>query len=146
MGWVWEGKSVKRCPWQSKRADFEEAARLARPAGSANRIAATVSAEAHAKKAADLSVGGFGAGDEARTRYLHLGKVALYQMSYARGTLVMLADVSRFVKYKNPLILKMSFVNSNCKQAWSLSLYESLRNLLKNFCCLFGAGIVKYLC
>ena len=36
----------------------------------------------------------FGAGDEARTRYLDLGKVALYQMSYARkrrrccGTLV----------------------------------------------------------
>ena len=28
----------------------------------------------------------FGAGDEARTRYLHLGKVALYQMSYARMT------------------------------------------------------------
>ena len=27
-----------------------------------------------------------GAGNEARTRYLHLGKVALYQMSYARGT------------------------------------------------------------
>ena len=24
----------------------------------------------------------FGAGDEARTRYLHLAKVALYQMSY----------------------------------------------------------------
>ena len=27
---------------------------------------------------------GFGAGDEARTRYLHLGKVALYRMSYTR--------------------------------------------------------------
>ena len=27
-----------------------------------------------------------GAGDEARTRYLHLGKVALYRMSYTRGT------------------------------------------------------------
>ena len=27
-----------------------------------------------------------GAGDGARTRYLHLGKVALYQMSYARTT------------------------------------------------------------
>ena len=27
-----------------------------------------------------------GAGNEARTRYLHLGKVALYQMSYARET------------------------------------------------------------
>ncbi len=26
----------------------------------------------------------YGAGDEARTRYLHLGKVALYQMSYTR--------------------------------------------------------------
>ena len=26
----------------------------------------------------------FGASDEARTRYLHLGKVALYQMSYGR--------------------------------------------------------------
>ena len=28
-----------------------------------------------------------GAGDGARTRYLHLGKVALYQMSYARTTI-----------------------------------------------------------
>ena len=27
---------------------------------------------------------GYGADDEARTRYLHLGKVALYQMSYVR--------------------------------------------------------------
>ena len=27
----------------------------------------------------------YGASDEARTRYLHLGKVALYQMSYTRG-------------------------------------------------------------
>ena len=26
-----------------------------------------------------------GASDEARTRYLHLGKVALYQMSYTRS-------------------------------------------------------------
>ena len=31
---------------------------------------------------ADLPAIIFGAGDEARTRYLHLGKVALYQMSY----------------------------------------------------------------
>ena len=28
---------------------------------------------------------GSGADDEARTRYLHLGKVALYQMSYIRN-------------------------------------------------------------
>ncbi len=33
----------------------------------------------------------FGAGDEARTRYLDLGKVALYQMSYARGTELIIA-------------------------------------------------------
>ena len=31
-----------------------------------------------------LAMSPIGAGDEARTRYLHLGKVALYQMSYAR--------------------------------------------------------------
>ena len=30
-----------------------------------------------------------GAGDGARTRYLHLGKVALYQMSYARRTVLL---------------------------------------------------------
>ena len=35
-----------------------------------------------------------GAGDEARTRYLHLGKVALYRMSYPRGTGV-LYQISR---------------------------------------------------
>ena len=34
--------------------------------------------------AGDLKING--ADDEARTRYLHLGKVALYQMSYIRGT------------------------------------------------------------
>ena len=37
-------------------------------------------------KSFDLIV--YGAGDEARTRYLHLGKVALYRMSYARMKLV----------------------------------------------------------
>ena len=54
----------------------------------------TVSAEEHAKKSPPKWVVIYGAGDEARTRYLDLGKVALYQMSYARkrrrccGTLV----------------------------------------------------------
>ena len=46
----------------------------------------------------DVVVLFFGAGDEARTRYLHLGKVALYQMSYARGTLTIIADSFAFVK------------------------------------------------
>ena len=36
----------------------------------------------------------YGAGDEARTRYLHLGKVALYRMSYTRGTRGIIAQTS----------------------------------------------------
>ena len=38
----------------------------------------------HIEKDASLRLFRFGADDEARTRYLHLGKVALYQMSYVR--------------------------------------------------------------
>ena len=41
-------------------------------------------------KKKDTRLGAFflyGAADEARTRYLHLGKVALYQMSYSRISL-----------------------------------------------------------
>ena len=41
----------------------------------------------HEKKAADSLDCLHGADDEARTRYLHLGKVALYQMSYIRISL-----------------------------------------------------------
>ncbi len=37
----------------------------------------------------------FGAGDEARTRYLHLGKVALYRMSYTRGTKMIITDFKK---------------------------------------------------
>ena len=35
----------------------------------------------------------FGADDEARTRYLHLGKVALYQMSYIRKPILQKAII-----------------------------------------------------
>ena len=38
----------------------------------------------HKKEAAIRRLLFYGAGDEARTRYLHLGKVALYRMSYTR--------------------------------------------------------------
>ena len=38
----------------------------------------------HIRKGAKCTFPIFGAADEARTRYLHLGKVALYQMSYIR--------------------------------------------------------------
>ena len=51
-----------------------------------------------------------GAGDEARTRYLHLGKVALYQMSYGRisivahrafpATSIIIPQLSPLVNYK----------------------------------------------
>ncbi len=36
------------------------------------------------KKPLPTGRGFYGAGNETRTRYLHLGKVALYRMSYAR--------------------------------------------------------------
>ena len=36
-----------------------------------------------------------GAGDEARTRYLHLGKVALYQMSYGRILYILYEEHTR---------------------------------------------------
>ena len=44
----------------------------------------------------------FGAGDEARTRYLHLGKVALYQMSY--GRMVESLVLSRSLRATNAII------------------------------------------
>ena len=37
------------------------------------------------KKRRRFRICAYGAGDEARTRYLHLGKVALYRMSYTRN-------------------------------------------------------------
>ena len=44
----------------------------------------------------------FGADDEARTRYLHLGKVALYQMSYIRKCSIIIANPQEFVKVFSP--------------------------------------------
>ena len=43
----------------------------------------------------------FGASDEARTRYLHLGKVALYQMSYTRNNSDYYSRESKNVKHKS---------------------------------------------
>ena len=48
----------------------------------------------------------FGASDEARTRYLHLGKVALYQMSYTRNSRVY---NSRFSPHCQHLFLFLLF-------------------------------------
>ena len=52
-----------------------------------------------------------GAGDEARTRYLHLGKVALYRMSYTRGTNGIIADFLRMSIpfFKIPLWIFLCF-------------------------------------
>ena len=67
-----------------------------------------------------------GAGNEARTRYLHLGKVALYQMSYARGTRCILTDESHLVK-RFPQFSLFSFSpvsaapSSRASSGWSAS-------------------------
>ena len=52
-----------------------------------------------------------GAGDEARTRYLHLGKVALYQMSYARKRKI---DYTRESRICQPL--RSTFFNFFSKE------------------------------
>ena len=49
-----------------------------------------------------------GAGDEARTRYLHLGKVALYQMSYARNG-ASGRDRTGDTRIFNPLLYQLSY-------------------------------------
>ena len=49
------------------------------------KVSAASSAKEEKKKSYPKRIGlEDGASDEARTRYLHLGKVALYQMSYTR--------------------------------------------------------------
>ena len=51
------------------------------------------------KKQASYDACFFGAGNETRTRYLHLGKVALYRMSYARTRNILYVTTQiRFVK------------------------------------------------
>ena len=58
------------------------------------------------KKPIALAIGFLcGAGNEARTRYLHLGKVALYRMSYARVSKMYFTTNCPFVKHKYNFIL-----------------------------------------
>ena len=78
-------KAPKRRLRRMKRGGFEEVSRLPHRASGRQPADTTASAAEHAKKTPPgWVVFLFGAGDEARTRYLDLGKVALYQMSYAR--------------------------------------------------------------
>ena len=51
----------------------------------------------------------FGAGDEARTRYLHLGKVALYRMSYARIYGAPGRSRTNDTRIFNPLLYQLSY-------------------------------------
>ena len=51
----------------------------------------------------------FGAGDEARTRYLHLGKVALYRMSYARKFGASGRNRTNDTRIFNPLLYQLSY-------------------------------------
>ena len=50
-----------------------------------------------------------GAGDEARTRYLHLGKVALYQMSYARAFGASGRSRTSDTRIFSPLLYQLSY-------------------------------------
>ena len=65
----------------------------------------------------------YGAGDEARTRYLHLGKVALYRMSYTRiscGTWLIIAS---FQKMSSPFskIFEIYFYSASAASPCQIS-------------------------
>ena len=72
----------------------------------------------------------FGAGDEARTRYLHLGKVALYQMSYAR------------MSAKNIITTSSQNVNTCCS-IWTPPVWTEPATLRK---ALFKPAVGVFLC
>ena len=55
-----------------------------------------------------------GAGDEARTRYLHLGKVALYRMSYARIYGAPGRSRTNDTRIFNPLLYQLSYRGKCC--------------------------------
>ena len=52
----------------------------------------------------------FGADDEARTRYLHLGKVALYQMSYSRRYGAQSRNRTSDTRIFSPLLYQLSYL------------------------------------
>ena len=69
-------------------------------------------------KKACQTTGLAGADDGARTRYLHLGKVALYQMSYIRICESIIYKFLKFVKTKILLrhfLCDFKFFVSKCK-------------------------------
>ena len=51
-----------------------------------------------------------GADDEARTRYLHLGKVALYQMSYIRINGAQSRNRTSDTRIFSPLLYQLSYL------------------------------------
>ena len=57
-----------------------------------------------------------GADDEARTRYLHLGKVALYQMSYIRINGAFGRNRTSDTRIFSPLLYQLSYkgINKTC--------------------------------
>ena len=55
----------------------------------------------------------YGAGNEARTRYLHLGKVALYQMSYARKSGAQSRNRTSDTWIFSPLLYQLSYLGKS---------------------------------
>ena len=60
-------------------------------------------------KSISLKHPSFGADDEARTRYLHLGKVALYQMSYIRILGASGRNRTNDTRIFSPLLYRLSY-------------------------------------
>ena len=71
----------------------------------------------------------FGAADEARTRYLHLGKVALYQMSYGRISGAFIPAPSRSYFKRGPHKICEARFCGEKEKIW----YSSQKSCLQDF-------------
>ena len=73
-----------------------------------------------------------GAADEARTRYLHLGKVALYQMSYGRISGAFIPAPSRAIlaNFGTPAKACGARFCGEKEKIW----YSSQKSCLQDFC------------
>ena len=84
-----------------------------------------------------------GAADEARTRYLHLGKVALYQMSYIRICGASGRNRTTDTGIFSPLLYRLSYRGVCCLAKCLFSIVEFWGNVKrffeKSFCGIFKA-------
>ena len=81
----------------------------------------------------------YGAGDEARTRYLHLGKVALYRMSYTRSNK---KNYSRFFENVNTFFIFFSIFFQKLRRGIPC---PGVKHILQRILAVFGEAVAQNL-